>query len=209
MNGFDKEIQAVLNEYHQRLATENRLMRELPRAEGLKRRDDFLLAVGEDVGRFLNMMVKSANAQSILEIGTSYGYSTLWLAEAARATGGKVISLEIEGNKSAFAQSKMESVGLGEYVEFRVGDALESIRQATEMFDFVLVDIWKDLYIPSLELFLPKLSPGAYVLADNMLHPAVYKQEAEAYRKKIKTYGVFESVLLPIGSGIELSCFSG
>ena len=196
----------MLNEYHQRLAAENILMRELPRSEGMKRRDEFLLAVGEDVGRFLNMMVKSANAQSILEIGTSYGYSTLWLAEAAKATGGKVISLEIDEAKATFAQAKMESAGLGAYVEFRIGDALESIRQATEMFDFVLVDIWKELYIPSLELFLPKLSSGAYVLADNMLHPPVHKPEAEAYRKKIKVSEAFDSVLLPIGSGIELSC---
>ncbi len=201
----NKKVQDVLIAYHQRIIAETTLMKSLPIEEGMKRRDEFLLPVGREVGQFLNSMVKAASAKTILEIGTSYGYSTIWLAEAARQTKGKVITLEIDAKKVAYARSQIEKAGLVAFVEFRIGDALESIRQATETFDFVLVDIWKELYLPSLELFLPKLSKEAYVIGDNMLHPPIHRKEANAYRAAIKATQVFDSVLLPIGSGIEVS----
>lgn len=204
---FDKKIQAVLTEYHNRMEAEAALMQTLPHEEGIKRRDEFLLAVGMDTAIFLNTLVKASGAQTILEIGTSYGYSTIWLAEAARATGGKVITLEIDENKAAFAKAKIAEAGLAGFVDFRIGDALKSISDlGVGISDFVLVDIWKDQYVPCFELFFPKLNPGAYVIADNMLYPPAHKKEAEAYRKAVRETKAFDTVLLPIGSGIEVSC---
>ncbi len=209
MIDFDKNIQIVIAAYHQRMVTESALMKKLPIEEGMKRRDEFLLPVGKEVGQFLNSMVKAANAQTILEIGTSYGYSTVWLAEAVRQTGGKVITLEIDEQKSSYAKTQIKKAGLEDYVDFRVGDALESIQQAPEIFDFVLVDIWKELYVPSFELIFPKLKKGGYLIGDNMIHPPMHHQEAAAYRTAIKATNAFDSVLLPIGSGVEVSCFKG
>lgn len=207
MIDFEEKVKNVLASYHQRMHEEQRLMKSLPLAEGMKRRDEFLLPVGEEVGRFLNMLVKSAQSKSILEIGTSYGYSTVWLAEAAQSTGGKVISLEIDPGKVSYARQQLDRAGLRSLVEFRVGDATTSIEEAEESFDFVLVDIWKELYVPSFERFKSKLQAGAYVIADNMIHPPMHHKEAKAYRAAIEKTGNFDSVLLPLGSGIELSHF--
>jgi predicted O-methyltransferase YrrM len=204
---LDKKIESVLKKYHERIATELTLMQSLPMAEGMKRRDEFLLSVGLETGIFLNTLAKSAQSKTILELGTSYGYSTIWLAEAAKANGGRVITLENNPEKAAFARQKIKEAGLSDVVEFRVGDALETLAQSTEMFDFVLVDIWKELYVPCFDLFFPKLSKGAWVLGDNMIFPPHSRPEALAYQNRIRETKAFDSVLLPIGSGIEMSFY--
>jgi predicted O-methyltransferase YrrM len=70
----------------------------------------------------------------------------------------------------------------------------------------VLVDLWKNLYVPCLELFYGKLAPNAVIVADNMLFPERVRQDAEDYRRAVNAKGNLQSVLLPIGNGIELSC---
>lgn len=195
----------VLRIYEDRIQKEDKIMKSLTAGEGMQRRDEFLLSVGEDAAVFMNTLVKSANAKIILEIGTSYGYSTLWLAEAARENGGLVITLEADEAKVTYAKDKLKQAGLLEYVDFRVGDALNLIEKAEEQFDFVLVDIWKDLYLPCFELFYPKLNDKAWVLADNMIFPPQSNEVTQLYQNRIRQTENFSSVLLPIGSGIELS----
>ncbi len=202
---FDKNILSVLAEYDARIAAEAIQMQSLTMEEGMKSRDQFLLSLGAETAVFLNTLVKAAKSKSILELGTSYGYSTIWLAEAARVTGGKVISLENVPEKAKYAQSQIDKAGLSNYVEIRVGDALESIKNASETFDFILVDIWKELYVPCFEMFFPKLAKSAFVVADNMILPPHSQSEANAYREKIKESNAFDSILLPIGSGFEIS----
>ena len=195
----------VLRIYEDRIQAEDKIMKSLTAGEGMQRRDEFLLSVGEDAAVFMNTLVKSANAKIILEIGTSYGYSTLWLAEAARENGGLVITLEADEAKVTYAKDKLKQAGLLKYVDFRVGDALNLIEKAEEQFDFVLVDIWKDLYLPCFELFYPKLNDKAWVLADNMIFPPQSNEVTQLYQNRIRQTENFSSVLLPIGSGIELS----
>ena len=195
----------VLRIYEDRIQKEDKIMKFLTAGEGMQRRDEFLLSVGEDAAIFINTLVKSANAKIILEIGTSYGYSTLWLAEAARENGGLVITLEADEAKVTYAKDKLKQAGLLKYVDFRVGDALKLIEKAEEHFDFVLVDIWKDLYLPCFELFYPKLNDKAWVLADNMIFPPQSNEVTQLYQNRIRQTENFSSVLLPIGSGIELS----
>ena len=195
----------VLRIYEDRIQAEDKIMKSLTAGEGMQRRDEFLLSVGEDAAVFMNTLVKSANAKIILEIGTSYGYSTLWLAEAARENGGLVITLEADEAKVTYAKDKLKQAGLLKYVDFRVGDALNLIEKAEEQFDFLLVDIWKDLYLPCFELFYPKLNDKAWVLADNMIFPPQSNEVTQLYQNRIRQTENFSSVLLPIGSGIELS----
>ena len=202
---MDSNFQKVLRVYEERMHAEEEIMKSLPADEGMKRRDEFLLSVGKDAAIFMNTLVKSSKSKTILEIGTSYGYSTLWLAEAARENDGIVITIEVNEVKVAYAKQQLKQAGLLEFVDFRIGDALEHIKEAKETFDFILVDIWKKLYIPCLDLFYPKLKNKAWVLADNMIFPPQYKNETEAYQNRIRQNGSFTSVLLPIGSGIELS----
>lgn len=86
-----------------------------------------------------------------------------------------------------------------------MGNALEYLAAATEIFDFVLLDIWKELYVPCFDLFYPKLNKAAWIAADNMLYPPQHHKEATAYRNRVKETNAFDTILLPLGSGIELS----
>jgi predicted O-methyltransferase YrrM len=202
---MDPNVEKLLAEYEKRSVEERQAMADLARPGWEGRRDQLLLSVGRGTGTVLNLLVKSLKARTILELGTSYGYSAVWLAEAARETGGKVITTELVAEKSAYAKQQLASVGLARQVEFRVGDVLEILRGLDGPLDFVLLDVWKDLYVPCFELFAPKLAPGAIVVADNMIEPESARPHAEAYRARVRESGVFDSVLLPIGSGIEVS----
>jgi predicted O-methyltransferase YrrM len=204
---MEEEIESVLAEYEKRGAAEFALQAEIGEEHWHERRDEFLIAVGRETGTMLNILIKGVRARSILELGTSYGYSTIWLAEAARKTGGKVVSLDISGKKQEYARAMLDKAGLAGYVEFRPGDAHDTIAALSGPFDFVLLDLWKDLYISCFDLFYPKLSAGAFVAADNMLRPEAYRLSAIAYRKHARSKPRMDSVLLPVGSGIELSRF--
>ncbi len=200
-----KEVERLLRAYEERAESESAIVEDLDSAELLARRDEFLLSVGRNVGRLLNLLVKESRSHSILDVGASFGYSAIWLAEAAECIGARVVSLEVCAAKLDYAKHKLAEVGLGSLVDFRLGDALDTLPSVPGPFDFVLLDVWKELYIPCLELIVPKLRPGALVLADNMHHPAETKPYTEAYQRYVRRSRRFDSVLLDIGSGIELS----
>jgi predicted O-methyltransferase YrrM len=165
-----------------------------------------MLAVGPDTGRLINLIARSLTAPNILEIGTSYGYSGIWLAEAARAAGGRVITLEIEPHKSAYAADMASKAGLADYIDFKIGDATALIADMQIGIDFVLLDLWKDLYTPCLDLFYPKLNPGAIIVADNMIRPG--GDGIAQYAKAVRAKPNVTSVLLPVGSGLEVSRYA-
>lgn len=204
---MDPAILEVLAEYEKRGAEEHKRQLQDGLEKWLDQRDEFLISVGPATGQLLNILAKSIRAKTIVELGTSYGYSSVWLAEAARAGGGKLISLDKADYKQAYAKERIARAGLTGYVEFRLGDALETLVTLPGPFDFVLVDLWKELYVPCLELFYPKLAPGAFIAADNMIYPDVYRETALEYRKLVRSKPKIDSVLLPVGSGVELSRF--
>jgi predicted O-methyltransferase YrrM len=201
---MDDKATAVLELYHQRMRDEGERMRSGRMGSG-DWRDQVLLAVGPDAGRLINILAKSLKAPNILELGTSYGYSGIWLAEAARATGGRLTTMELQDYKSAYAKEMSTQAGLAEHVDFKVGDAVEMIGQLPHGIDFVLVDLWKDLYVPCLEAFYPKLNPGAIIVADNMIRPG--GDEVKRYGEAVRAKPKIDSVLLPVGSGLEISRF--
>lgn len=202
---MDDAVEIVLAEYDRRGAAEWKLRTEIGEAEWMSHRDDFLISIGRHTGQILNILIKGAKARNILEIGTSYGHSTVWLAEAARATGGTVITIDEKANKQEYARGMIDRAGLAAQVDFRLGDAREVIASLPGPFDFVLVDLWKDLYVPCFNLFYPKLSRGALVAADNMLRPESAREHAFVYRKYVRSKPHIDSILLEVGSGVELS----
>jgi len=202
---METAIADLLRAYERRSDEEWALMEKLGEPGATASIDDFLLSVGPRTGHFLNAMVRDAKAHRVLEVGTSYGYSTVWLAEAVRTTGGVLTTIEIHAKKQAYAREQLTAVGLAGCVEFQLGDALKILAGLTGPFDLVLLDLWKDLYRPCFDLFLPKLAPGAYVIADNMLEPPIVRPQAEAYQRHVRESRRFDTVLLPIGSGLEVS----
>lgn len=202
---MDAKILAVLEEYHALIREEQSKPREMPPGGRDGGQDRRMRAVGPDTGRLLNIVARSLNAPNILELGTSFGYSGIWLAEAARATGGRLITMELHGYKSAHAQEMAAKAGLADHIDFKVGDAVQMISELSVGLDLVLVDLWKDLYVPCLEAFYPKLNPGAIIIADNMIRPG--NEDVQAYGHAIRAKAGITSILLPVGSGIEVSRF--
>jgi predicted O-methyltransferase YrrM len=159
-------------------------------------------ALHPDAARFLHVLIQAIRATRLLEIGTSFGYSTLWLADATRPNGGRVITCEISAERAAAARETLERAGLADIVEIVVGDAEETIPQLSGPFDFVFIDADKPRYPLFLDLVLPKLLPGSVVVADNILSHA---EAVASYVKRVREDPALETITVPIGSGLEIT----
>ncbi len=198
-------VQAVLDEYHRRTEQENALMNRLSSEDFDQRIDEFLLPIGPKSGQLMHLLIQQAQSKTVVEVGASYGYSTIWFADAVSEHGGKVISIELDAKKQDYARCMLDKAGLLEFVEFKTGDAQDVLSTLPEPIDFVLLDLWKRFYIPCFDLIYPKLADGAMIAADNMRYPASVRETADNYRAHVKRHDNMDSVLLSVGSGIELS----
>jgi predicted O-methyltransferase YrrM len=206
---MDLKVEKVLEEYDARMAREIADMHTMSMDEIEARKNDMLISIGRQSAQFLSDLIKGHGARTLVELGASYGYSTIWFAEAARATGGRLISFELDASKVQYIRPRLEQAGLTAFVEFRIGDARELLPSLDRPVDFVLIDLWKDLYIPCFDLVLPRLAPDAFIAADNILEPPAYRAMGNVYRQHVRDTRRFDSVLLPVGSGIELSRLRG
>jgi predicted O-methyltransferase YrrM len=204
MNFSNPAVTEVFAEYEKRRAEERTKAAAMGDAMHAHR-DEFLLPVGPAVGSFLHSLILAKHPKRILELGTSYGYSTLFMADAAKQVGATVITMDIADYKQASARASIKKAGLMEVVDFRLGDAVAMINADAGPFDLVLLDIWKDLYVPCLNAFYPKLSDEGIVAADNMIEPTMARTDVRKYRQAIRALPDMQTTLLPIGSGIELS----
>jgi predicted O-methyltransferase YrrM len=155
---------SVSGEERRRLMTSKTDYREL--YDKLK---DFALPVSRETGKLLYLLARAGNARSIVEFGTSFGLSTLHLAAALRENGGgRLITCEFEPSKLAIARDNLATGGLADLVEFREGDALETLASdLPDTIDLLLLDGAKSLYIDVLKLVESRLRPGAVIVADN------------------------------------------
>lgn len=201
----DPKAAEVFAEYLARHEQERAVTRDLPRGQFGERRDEFLLPVGADVGNFLRALAIGRKPERILELGTSYGYSTLFLADAAKACGAKLVTVDVDAAKQDYARRMLERAGLAEAVEFRCGDALDIVAADEGEFGFVLLDIWKNLYLPCFEAVYPKLAEEGLIVSDNMIMPESAREAVRAYREAVRAKVDLQTVLLPLGSGIELT----
>lgn len=205
MKFADYRVAEVFAEYDARHQRELAAAQDLPRGSFGARRDEFLLPVGADVGAFLHALVIGRGARTVLELGTSYGYSTLFLADAARECDARVTSIDVDANKQAYARTMLERAGLDGRVEFRCGDAVELLEGAGGSWDVVLLDIWKDMYVPCFEAVYPALAEEAIIVSDNMIYPEGARPAVRAYRAAVKAKPDLHTALLPLGSGIEVT----
>ena len=161
------------------------------------------IPITSDQGHFLYLTARLIQARTIVEFGTSFGISALYLASAARANGGRFIGSEREPNKIAAARANLAEAGLEGFAEVRAGDALETLATVEAPIDLVLLDGWKDLYLPMLHLLRPKLRQGAAVFADNIF---TFPKELAPYVAFVRDpKNGFESQTLPLGHGLEYS----
>jgi predicted O-methyltransferase YrrM len=195
----------VLTALEKRAAKEDVLRKSLPVAEYRSRLSEFMLPVGPESGRFLNMLIKHGRFTRILELGTSAGYSTIWMAEAAKWTGGRVTSIDFSAARHVEARTHLAQAGLADRVELITASVLETIAALPGPFDFVLLDYNRSEFIACLDALMPKLAPGAVLAADNMIEPAATKPQADAYRAYAAAQPGLETVLIPVGNGIELT----
>ena len=198
-------VSQVFAEYAQREADE-RIKAAMLGTEMFARRDEFLLPIGPEAGAVLHSLILARRPARLLELGTSYGYSTLILADAAMQVGARLVTMELADYKQAEARRLIDKAGLADSVDFRLGDAVAMLKaESGPLFDFVLLDIWKELYVPCLQAFYPRLSAEAIIAADNMVEPVMARDSARTYRTALRALPELQTLLLPIGSGIELS----
>lgn len=159
------------------------------------------LAVGPDSGRLLFALVAPNAGCEVLEIGSSHGYSTIWLAAAARILGGRVVTLEQEPGKIDVWRRNIADAGLEEWAELVEGDAKETLSELEDGFDVVFLDAWKDDYELLFGLARTKLDPGGIVVADNVTTSST----VEAYAAARQADPTLVSVTVPIGHGLEVT----
>jgi caffeoyl-CoA O-methyltransferase len=181
---------------------DTRLNAVLAELEALKETRDDLWNVSWDAGKFLRILVLSTGAKNVLEIGMSNGFSTLWLADAARANGGSVTSLEVEPYKVEMATATFEKAGLSENITVHLGDGKETLASLQGPYDFVFLDAWKGDYITYLRTVTPLLKQGGLIAADNAVSHA---EDMVDYLAAVRDESHYDSVLVPLGNGLELS----
>jgi predicted O-methyltransferase YrrM len=214
----DSELERLLTDLHARSDAQIAAMRsydaERARQAGAPAEDevkafrsDKLVALDRDKAEFCYQLCRANHARRIVEAGTSYGVSTLYLAAAlrdnVRAAGGDgvVIGTEYEPNKACAARAHFEQAGLSRFIDLREGDLRETLRQVDGPVDFMLVDIWIAMARPALELVTPYLKPGAIVVCDNTER---YRCDYADYFAFLSVNG-FRTMTLPFDGGLELS----
>lgn len=159
---------------------------------------DNYLNVSAELGQFLYICTRACRARYIVEFGTSFGVSTIHLAAALRdGGGGRLVSTELELAKAQRAQRNLDEAGVGDVVDIRVGDALETLQDGIEDgVDLVLLDGAWSLYLPVLRILEPRLSPGALIIAENAV------DEAGDYLTYVRNSGNgYRSLPLPFETG--------
>lgn len=158
--------------------------------------------IAPENGQFLSILIQSINAQNVLEVGTSNGYSTIWLAAALKLTGGQLITIEFNPKRAEEAQSHLAEVGLDNIVNIRVGNALDEISKCQETFDLVFLDAQKEEYRNYLELALPHIRIGGLIIADDTI---TMRDEMPDYIDYVFNSPILNSVDIPLDDGIILS----
>jgi predicted O-methyltransferase YrrM len=161
-----------------------------------------MLNITRDTGRLLWILVSGMRATRILEIGTSNAFSTIWLADAARSTGGRVTSLEVNPDKIAQARANLASAGLADLVEIIQGPAADTLPGLPGPFDLVFLDADRPSYLTYLELLVPRLRSGGILIADNV---ASHAHELQDFLSSVKSHPQLFAVTVPIGNGEELA----
>jgi predicted O-methyltransferase YrrM len=169
----------------------------------IKAADKGLLAVSEEDGRFLRVLVATRGAKSILEIGAASGYSGIWLGLGARETGGRVVAIEYDPQRAREAAGNVRQAGVADVVRVVHGDAFAEIPKLTGGFDLVFLDAWKPDYKKFFDIVYPRLNAGGVFVAHNVVNK---KNEMEPFLRTILTHpSLYTTIVSPSGEGMSVS----
>jgi caffeoyl-CoA O-methyltransferase len=156
--------------------------------------------VERETGRWLALLVRTMNAPQVLEIGSSNGVSTIWLAVAARQNGGRVTGTEILPERVVEANTNLAAAGLDAVARVVAGDARTTVASLPGSFDLVFIDAEKDDYVDHLQVVVNRVRVGGLILADNVI-----SHDVSAYQAEVRARGDLETVTIPIDRGVEFT----
>jgi predicted O-methyltransferase YrrM len=169
----------------------------------IKAVDKGQLAVSEEDGRFLRVLVATRGAKSVLEIGAASGYSGIWLGLGVRETGGRVVAIEYDPLRAKEALENVRKAGLHDVVRVVHADAFAEIPKLPGTFDLVFLDAWKPDYKKFFDMVYPRLSPGGVFVAHNVVNK---KNEMEPFLKTVLSHpSLYTTIVSPSGEGMSVS----
>jgi predicted O-methyltransferase YrrM len=204
LQGRSQAQEADTQAYFRRRGEAGELSWEGLDAEAHRFMADKLVALDPAKAEYCYLLCRALGARRIVEVGTSHGVSTLYLAAAVRdAGGGVVIGTEYEPAKAAAARANFDAAGLAQFIDLREGDLRETLKALEGPIDFVLMDIWTEMARPAIELIAPHLRPGAVVCADNT---GRVREPYRAYFAFVNDpANGFRTLTLPFEGGFELT----
>ncbi len=169
----------------------------------IKLADTDQLAVSEEDGRFLRVMIATSGAKRVLEVGGAFGYSAVWMGLGLRHTGGRLTTIEFDATRAKAAAENVKKAGLSDIVTVVPGDAFKEIPKLEGPFDLVFLDAWKRDYKRFLDLLLPRVKPGGLFLAHNVVNK---ETEMRDFLDAIKNDPrLFTTIVTPSGEGMSVS----
>ena len=169
----------------------------------IRAKDSGQLAVSEEDGRFLRLLVASTGRKRALEIGGASGYSAIWIGEGMRATGGKLVTIEYDPVRSKELAANIRRAGMTDVVQVVAGDAFKEIPKLPGTFDFVFLDAWKRDYKKFFDLVYPRLDKGGLFTAHNVVNK---RSEMGDFLDAIqRNPSLWTAIVAPSGEGISLS----
>jgi predicted O-methyltransferase YrrM len=162
-----------------------------------------MMNVAPAEGEYLSELVKKLRAKSVLEIGTSNGYSGIWIAMGLRETGGCLLTLDIDDGRRSLALRNFKATGFDDIIESRLGDALKTLPALQGPFELVFIDAWKPDYKKYLDIVLPLVPAGGAIVAHNVdSHP----QEMPDFLEAVKTHPQLKTEWVKVGpAGLSVS----
>jgi caffeoyl-CoA O-methyltransferase len=169
----------------------------------IRKADRGQLAVSEEDGRFLRLLVTSSGSRRALEIGAASGYSAIWIGLGLRETGGRLVTIEYDPQRAKEAQANIAKAGLSDIVSVVPGDAFSAIPGIQGQFDFVFLDAWKRDYQRFFDMVYPRMPGRGLFVAHNVLNK---KSEMGDFLTTIETHpNLFTTIVAPSGEGVSVS----
>jgi len=172
--------------------------RALERLKWMRQNQGNLWNVSQDEGAYLRDLAERVHAKEALEIGTSNGYSSIWIGMGVRKEGGHLLTLEIDEGRAKLAQANFRAAGLDSVITLKLGDALKEVPKLRGPYDFVFIDAWKQDYVKYLDMVIPIVRPGGMIVAHNVTD---LKEELTDFLRAVQTNPQLKTTIENPGPG--------